>query len=107
MQVRQLEPRARATVAAARESATVPQLRKNLRWAAALIDHPGSRFSGTKSVEIETPALKAAADNERFVLVGEIYAGVFPRVAKMPDLELTRYPKKLGSLHCQLLGHRL
>ena len=30
--------------------------------AEALID--GSRFSGTKSVEVETPALKAAADDE-------------------------------------------
>ena len=58
--------------------------------AEALID--GSRFSGTKSVEVETPALKAAADDERFVLVGEMYAGVFPHVAKMLDLELTRYP---------------
>ena len=39
--------------------------------AEALID--GSRFSGTKSVEVETPALKAAADDERFVLFGEMY----------------------------------
>ena len=59
--------------------------------AAVLID--GSRFSGTKSVELETPALKAAADDERFVLVGEMYSGIFPHVAKMLDIELTRYPK--------------
>ena len=35
--------------------------------AEALID--GSQFSGSKSVEVETPALKAAADDEQFVLV--------------------------------------
>ena len=34
--------------------------------AEALIN--GSRFSCTKSVEVETPALKGAADDERFVL---------------------------------------
>ena len=66
-------------------------MKKELEMIAeALID--GSRFSGTKSVEVETPAVKAAADDERFVLIGEMYAGVFPHVAKMLDLELTRYP---------------
>ena len=44
--------------------------------AEALID--GSWFSGIKSVEVATPALKAAADDERFLLVGEMYSGVFP-----------------------------
>ena len=59
----------------------------------------GSQFSGTKSVEVETPALKAAADDEWFELVTleectALYAGVFPHFAKMLDLELTKYPKK-------------
>ena len=58
--------------------------------AEALID--SSQFSGTKSVEVETPALKAAADDERSVLVGEMYTRVFPHVAKMLDFERTRYP---------------
>ena len=62
--------------------------------AEALID--GSLLSGTKSVEVETPALMAAADDELFVLVGEMYAGVFPHVARMLDLELTRYPTNLN-----------
>ena len=38
--------------------------------AEALID--GSQFSGTKSVKVETPALKAAADDKWLVLVGEM-----------------------------------
>ena len=66
--------------------------------AAALID--GSLFSGTKSVEVETPALKAA------VHIQDMYAGVFPHVAKMLDLELTGVPKKLESLIFQHHSHR-
>ena len=38
----------------------------------ALVLIGGSQFSGTKSVEVETPALKAAADDELFELVGEM-----------------------------------
>ena len=61
--------------------------------AAALID--GCQFSGTKSVEVDTPAQKAAADEELFVLVGNVGRSFFTR-CKMLDLVLTRYPKDLN-----------
>ena len=82
-----------------KENANYPlNVEKELEMLAeVMID--GSQFSGTKSVEVETPALKAAADDEWFELVTleectALYAGVFPHFAKLLDLELTKYPKK-------------
>ena len=55
-----------------KENINVPlNVKKELEMlAAALID--GCQFSGTKSVEVDTPAQKAAADEELFVLVGNV-----------------------------------
>ena len=49
--------------------------------------------------------LKVAADDEQFVLVGDMYAGVFPHVAKMVDSELTRYPKNSNPYSSNIWGY--
>ena len=62
--------------------------------AEALID--GSLFgaiSGTKSVGVETPALKAASDDEWLVLVGEMHTGFFHMLPKCQTLSSLGIPK--------------
>ena len=55
----------------------------------------GSPLSGTKSVEVETPALKAAADDEQFELVGEMHEEIFHILIKCSTLSplYSIYPK--------------